>query len=62
MVKPMFSIVGKDGKCYKFQICCGCWQWLFFEKDLEMLNTTCEMLNASKTHDKGKPYSVKQVI
>ena len=62
MSKPMFSIVNKDGKPYKMQIGGGCWQWYFFEKDLGMLNTTCEMLNASNTSDKYKPYSVKQVM
>ena len=62
MIKPMFSIVGNDGKPYKMQIGCGCYQQYFFEKDLDMLNTTCEMLNASKTRDRCKPYSVKQVM
>lgn len=62
MVKPMFSIVGKDGKPYKMQIGNGCWQQFFFEHDLDMLGTTCEMLNASNTGDKCKPYSVKQVM
>lgn len=62
MSKPLFSIVDKDGKPYKFQIGNGCWQWYFFENDLEMLNATCEMLNASKCGDKCKPYSVKQVM
>ena len=62
MIKPMFSIVDKNGKSFKFQTCNGCYQWLFFEHELEMLNTYCEMLNASKCGDKYKPYSVKQVM
>ena len=62
MSKPMFSIVDKDGKPYKMQSGGGCYEWLFFEKDLEMLNATCEMLNASKVGAKYKPYSVKQVM
>ena len=62
MSKTLFSIVDKYGKHYKMQTGGGCWQWYFFEKDLEMLNTTCEMLNASNTHDKCKPYCVKQIM
>ena len=62
MLKPMFSIVDKDGKPYKMQTCCGCYQQYFFECDLEMLNTTCKMLNESKCGGKHKPYSVKQVM
>ena len=62
MVKPMFSILNKDGTPYKFQICNGCYQWYFFEKDLEMLHSVCEQLNASPVGGKYKPYSVKQVM
>ena len=62
MIKPMFSIVDKFGNSYKMQTCGGCYQWLFFEKDLDMLNTTCAMLNTSNTNSKYKPYSVKQVM
>lgn len=62
MLKPMFSIVDKDGKPFKMQVGGGCYQRYFFENDLEMLSTTCEMLNVSKTHNKCKPYSVKQVM
>ena len=62
MPKPIFSIVDKDDKPYKMQTCNGCYQWYFFENDLEMLHATCEMLNASKVGSKHKPYSVKQVM
>jgi hypothetical protein len=62
MGRPLFSIVDKDGKYFKFQTGGGCYQWFFFEKDLDMLNATCEMLNASKVGGKYKPYSVKQVV
>ena len=62
MNNNLFSIVDKDGKPFKFQTGGGCWQWLFFEKDLDMLNATCEMLNASRVGGKYKPYSVKQVL
>lgn len=61
MGRHLFSIVDKDGKPYKMQSGGG-WQWYFFEEDLGMLNTTCEMLNASKTPYRGKPYSVRQVL
>lgn len=62
MLKPMFSIVNKDGKPFGFQIGCGCWQHYFFEKDLEYLHDICGKLNTSPIGGKYKPYSVKQVM